>query len=50
MVGTSDSEDNKCMVCMTSFDDMQSEFLRRDREGKHYCSLRRLSCFHKFHV
>lgn len=45
-----DSEDNICMVCMTSFDDMQSEFIEHDGPDKPYCVLRRLSCFHKFHV
>ena len=45
-----ESEDNVCMVCMNSFDDMQSDFIKKDSKENHYCVLRRLSCFHKFHV
>ena len=44
-----DSEDNQCMICMTSFDDISSDYTQKASSSKPYAMLRRLKCFHKFH-
>ena len=49
-VETGDSDDNYCMICMCSFNDIQSECTKKEAGNKHYQVLRRLKCFHKFHV
>jgi hypothetical protein len=37
------------MICMTDYDDKEFDKIKKNN-GEEYCKLRRLHCFHTFHI